>query len=101
MNGVLTSKSYFFLIIFAAFLATPFVVALLQQDDDAYAISIAEEEKSTDGNYEFEKDLEVKQDFAICNFQESDKFQQPISFSDSFLSSIYIDPVSPPPKFIF
>ena len=55
----LRAKSYFFILLFIAFLVTPPLVQILKAGDDNSSVSFIEEENNTDGKFELEKKLEV------------------------------------------
>ena len=92
-------KSYFFILLFIAFLVTPPLVQILKAGDDNSSISFIEEENNTDGKFELEKKLEVfsKENFAIEFLEIIINRVQPYSSQDLAMS-IYLDPVSPPPR---
>tara|TARA_R110000765_G_scaffold260307_1_gene360529 strand:- start:1961 stop:2344 length:384 start_codon:yes stop_codon:yes gene_type:complete len=95
----LRAKSYFFILLFIAFLVTPPLVQILKAGDDNSSISFIEEENNTDGKFELEKKLEVfsKENFAIEFLEIIINRVQPYSSQDLAMS-IYLDPVSPPPR---
>lgn len=72
---------------------------ILKAGDDNTSVSFIEEENSTDGKFELEKKLEIlsKENFAFEFLEVLIDKIQPYS-ALNFRSSVYLDPVSPPPR---
>ncbi|MEH6407844.1 MAG: hypothetical protein V7767_11230 [Leeuwenhoekiella sp.] len=63
-------------------------------------MTITEEENGKNKNAEFEKDFKIVPDFlSFVAFEISEKRNINFEYTSS-LSSVYIDPIYPPPKFI-
>ena len=91
-------KAFFFLFIFAAFLAVPIVVNMLSDSGKTLVVALTEEENTKSFKTEFKKDFRL--DRTIFSFYASEIVSGKKCYSNYVLTaySIYLDPVSPPPR---
>ncbi len=91
-------KVYFFLLLFVTFLVTPVVVNLLHNKDSKVVFAMSEEENPKDFKIEFKKDF--KHDHNLIAFYSVELKLRNNRIDGHIIRdySIYIDPVSPPPR---
>ncbi|MCM4154887.1 hypothetical protein [Gramella sp. AN32] len=92
-------KGLLFLLIFTAYLATPPVVNYFKANGEISMATIDEEPSGCDDNSETQKKIEIfnKMNTFTNNFDHSGLFVA-LFLKSSLNSSIYLDPVSPPPR---
>ena len=91
-------KVYFFLFLFVAFLVTPVVVNLLHDNGKKVVFAINEEENSKDFKVQFKKDFKLDNNL-FSLYSVALKLRNNLIGGDDIRDySIYLDPVSPPPR---
>lgn len=95
-SGLLKAKVYFFLFLFVGFLLAPPLINLVKSDSDVVVASFVEEENTPDGKLSFEKFV-TKEDFSIAFLEDVEERLAPNGYNH-FSLTIYLDPVSPPPR---
>jgi hypothetical protein len=92
-------KGVFFLLIFVAYIATPPVVNYFKADGEISMATIEEEKSNADDKTESEKKIEIiHKSFISYNIAGNFEFEDPSKFSSRLAYSIYLDPISPPPR---
>ena len=94
----LKAKVFFFPFIFAAFLAVPVVVNLLTDTGKTVSVALTEEENTKNFKIELQKDFRL--DRNVFSFPPTEISSSKQSYCNYILTaySIYLDPVSPPPR---
>ncbi|WP_125411781.1 hypothetical protein [Leeuwenhoekiella sp. MAR_2009_132] len=94
-------QSVFFLILFVTFLVTPVVVSYLNRGDKVLVVSVLEEENTGKGfNQNFEKDVKLISSILIINTFLTEQKTALFFHNNSIECSVYLDPVSPPPRLV-
>lgn len=97
-NLVVVFKNWFFLILFIAFLATPPLVNLIESGGELKISMVLEEENNNDSN-KTKKNSEIF--IKSTNSYVFSDFEQDIlaiKIAKLNFYSVYLDPVSPPPR---
>ena len=92
------TKVYFFLLLFVSFLVTPVVINLLNNNGNKVVFAITEEENTKDFKIEFKKDFKLDRDLLSLYSPIFELRRTTINRYSLRSYSIYLDPVSPPPR---
>ena len=92
------AKAFFFLLIFAAFLVVPVVINMLSDNGNKIVVAITEEENTKNFKTELKKDFRVDRNMLPLYSSEIKLSKNNNSAYIISSYSIYLDPVSPPPR---
>lgn len=92
------TTGFFFLMLFVTFLVTPIVVNTIKGDGDSVMVVILEEENFKNSNFNIKTDIQFYYDLdRLVPLVELQDQSQTYEYNRSDYT-IFLDPVSPPPR---